>query len=55
MMINRAIPERFKCKLNMRTQDIVVEKFMKFFEGNVSDFQKKNASGALAIIFPHNR
>ena len=36
MMINRAIPERFKCKLSKRTQDIVGEKFMKFSEGNAS-------------------
>ena len=41
--IIRAVPKRSKGEL----QDIVVEGFMRLSDGNVSEFQKKKASGAL--------
>ena len=46
--IIRAVPKRSEGEL----QDIVGENFMRLSEGNVSDFQKKKASGALTAAFP---
>ena len=46
--IIRAVPKRSESEL----QDVVGEEFMRLSEGNVSDFQKKKASGALPTQFP---
>ena len=45
--IIRAVPKRSEGDL----QEIVVENFMKLGEGNVSEFQKKKASGVLPTEF----
>ena len=41
-------PKRFEGEL----QGVVAEEFMRMSEGNVSEFQKKKASGALPTDFP---
>ena len=46
--IIRAVPKRFEGEL----QGVVVEDFMRLTEGNVSEFQKRIASGALPTEFP---
>ena len=46
--INRAAPKRSKREL----QDVVDEEIMSLNEGNVSEFQKQKASGALPTEFP---
>ena len=46
--IIRAVPKRSEGKL----QDILGEDFMSLSEGNVSEFQRKKASGALPTNFP---
>ena len=46
--IIRAVPKRSEGEL----QDVVGEEFMRLSEGNMSEFQKKKASGALPIKFP---
>ena len=46
--IIRAVPKRYEGEL----QDVMGEKFMSLSEGNVSEFQKKKASGALPTEFP---
>ena len=46
--IIRAVPKRSEGEL----QDVVGEKFMRLNEGNVSEFQKQKASGALPTEFP---
>ena len=46
--IIRAVPKISLGKL----QDVVGEEFMRLSEGNVSEFQKKKASGALPTEFP---
>ena len=45
--IIRAVPKRSEGEL----QDVVGEIFMRLSEGNVSEFQKKKASGALPTEF----
>ena len=44
----RAVPKRSKGEM----QAMVVEDFMRLSEGNVSEFQKKKASGVLPTEFP---
>ena len=44
----RAVPKRSEGEL----QDVVGEEFMRLNEGNVSEFQKQKASGALPTEFP---
>ena len=46
--IIRAVPKRSEGEL----QDVSGEEFMRLGEGNVSEFQKKKASGALPTEFP---
>ena len=46
--IFRAVPKRSESEL----QDVVGEEFMRLNEGNVSEFQKQKASGALPTEFP---
>ena len=46
--IIRAVPKRSEGEL----QDVVGEEFMRLNEGNVSEFQKQKASGALPTEFP---
>ena len=46
--IFRAVPKRFEGEL----QDVVGEEFLRLNEGNVSEFQKQKASGALPTEFP---
>ena len=46
--IIRAVPKRSEGEL----QDVVGEDFMRLSEGNVSEFQKKKARGALPTEFP---
>ena len=46
--IIRAVPKRSEGEL----QDVVGEDFMRLSEGNVSEFQKQEASGALPNEFP---
>ena len=46
--IIRAVPKRSEGEL----QDRVGKDFMRLSEGNVSEFQRKNASGVLATEFP---
>ena len=46
--IIRAIPKRSEGEL----QDVMGEEFMRLNEGNVSEFQRQKASGALPIEFP---
>ena len=46
--IFRAVPKRSEGEL----QDVVGEEFMRLNEGNVSEFQKQKASGALPTEFP---
>ena len=46
--IFRAVPKRSKGEL----QDVVGEEFMRLNEGNVSEFEKQKASGALPTEFP---
>ena len=46
--IIRNVPKRSKGEL----QDVVVEEFMRLNEGNVSEFQKQKARGALPTEFP---
>ena len=46
--IFRAVPKRSEGEL----QDVVGEEFMRLNEGNVSEFQKQKASGALPTDFP---
>ena len=46
--IFRAVPKRSKGEL----QDVVGEEFLRLNEGNVSEFQKQKASGALPTEFP---
>ena len=46
--IIRAVPKRSEGEL----QEIVGEDFMRLSEGNVSEFEKKKASGALPTEFP---
>ena len=46
--IIRAVPKRSEGEL----QDLVREEFMRLNEGNVSEFQKQKASGALPTEFP---
>ena len=44
----RAVPKRSEGEM----QDVVGEEFMRLSEGNVSEFQKKKASGVLPTEFP---
>ena len=46
--IIRAVPKRSESEV----QDVVGEIFMRVGEGNVSEFQKKKASGVLPTEFP---
>ena len=46
--IIRAVPKRSEGEM----QDVVGEEFMRLNEGNVSEFQKQKASGALPTEFP---
>ena len=46
--IFRAVPKRSESEL----QDVVGEEFMRLNEGNVSEFEKQKASGALPTEFP---
>ena len=46
--IFRAVPKRSEGEL----QDVVGEEFLRLNEGNVSEFQKQKASGALPTEFP---
>ena len=46
--IIRAVPKRSEGEL----QDVAGEEFMRLSEGNVSEFQKKKASGALPTKIP---
>ena len=46
--IFRAVPKRSEGEL----QDVVDEEFLRLNEGNVSEFQKQKASGALPTEFP---
>ena len=48
MKIFRAVPKRPDGEL----QDVVGEEFLRLNEGNVSEFQKQKASGALPTEFP---
>ena len=46
--IIRAVPKRSAGEM----QDVVGQEFLRLSEGNVSEFQKKKASGALPTVFP---
>ena len=48
--IRWTVPERSRDDL----KEIVGQYFVKMSDGNVSDFQKKKASGAMANHFPKN-
>ena len=49
--IIRAVPERSRDEI----EEIVGEEFVKWSEGNISEFQRKKAKGMMSSEFPHGR